>query len=421
MDKYKTILNDLFYIDRNIVADGNGEALNYIKEKYDKLKIHCFPSDLKVFDWMVPKSWKLNHAYIKNLNGDIVFNYKDSPMSVVFCSESFKGIIETSELKDRIYVSDKIELATPYRQSTYDNKWGFCMTKDKLNNLNDKSYYIEIDSEFEDGNLLAGELRLEGKFNKEVILTSYICHPRQANDGLSGVIMLLKLYDYLKNKDLKYTYRFFFFPETIGSIALLSEGIIRSIDVEYGLVATCVGKIKNKIIYKSSFLNNHSVDNVVKFINNNDTEIRNYFPYGSDERQFSSPGIRIPTASVMGMVYGEFDEYHTSFDNLDFIDWVDLDLIYEKYLSIILTYENEKKYKTTINGCEVMLGKKNLYDVKGNTMHTDTSKIRNWILHLSDGKNSLIDMSIKSGYNYDLIKMEALFLEKLGIITPVFY
>jgi aminopeptidase-like protein len=337
-------------------------------------------------------------------------------MGVVFCSKPFKGIIKTSELKSRIHTIDKIESAIPYRQSTYDNEWGFCMTKKELNNLSDETYYVEVDSEFEDGNLLAGELKLEGESKKEVILTSYMCHPRQANDGLSGVIMLLKLYDYLKSKNLKYTYRFFFFPETIGSIALLSEGVIKPNNVEYGLVATCVGKIKNKITYKSTFLNNHSIDNVVRFINDGDTEIKNYFPYGSDERQFSSPNIRIPMASIMGITYGEFDEYHTSFDNLSFIDWGDLNLIYEKYISTILTYETEKKYKTTVGGGEVMLGKRNLYDVKGNSRHTDISKIRNWILHLSDGNNLLIDMSIKSGYDYNLIKDEVLVLEKCNII-----
>lgn len=415
---YKKLLEDLFYIDRNIVCDGNIEALDRIKEDYPNLQIYKFNSGENVFDWTIPKSWKLNNSFIKNPKGDVILSSNENPLNTVFCSESFEGVVSKDELLDRLHFSDRIPESIPYRQSTYDNRWGFCVQKEFIDGLTDGDYFVSIDSEFKDGSLVAGELVIEGQTKKEVILTSYICHPRQSNDGLSGVIMLLKLYDYLKTLKLKYTYRFFFFPETIGSITLLSKGVIKPKKVEYALVSTCVGNIDSHITYKSTYLNNHSIDNIIKD-KFKDLDIRKYFPYGSDERQFSSPGIRIPTAVITGTPFGEFDEYHTSFDDLDFFNWGSFNLIFDVYIKTIITYEELERYVVTFGGCEPMLGKRNLYIVEGNTRHTNTSLIRNWILNMCDGRNSLLDMSVESGYSYEDIKYQADILLKNKLIELI--
>lgn len=400
MEKYKKILDHLFYLDRNIVSEGNLEALNYIKGFYNDLIIHSFPTGKNFYDWEVPRQWKLNKASIRNPDNDVILDYSDSPMSVVFCSNPICLNIEGNELLKRLHTNEFLPEAIPYRQSTYENRWGFCVTENfKKSIIPEDLYQIEIDSEFSEGHLLAGELKILGDCDKEVILTAYSCHPRQAHDGLSGVIMLLKLYDFLKNRRNKFTYRFLIFPETIGSICLLGNGNIIPENVEYSMVSTCVGRSGSLPVYKSTFINNHSIDNLVSYLFKDTIEIRKYYPYGSDERQLSSPGIEIPTSIIMGLPFGEFNEYHTDRDNLEFVDWSDFDNLFNIYRSVITEYEKFKKPIYLFEGCEPMLGKRNLYSVLGNSKHTEESIIRNWILHLANGNNNILDISIKSGFS----------------------
>jgi len=407
-------------MDRNIVSPGNLDALNYIGKIYKDLKVHKFRSGSKFYDWVVPKSWKINSATIKNSKGDIILSHHESPMTVVFCSPPTRVSISGRDLIQRLHSNEFIPDSIPYRQSTYDNKWGFCVNQKFKDSLElDEIYEVDIDSEFSDGELLAGELKIEGNSDKEILLTSYICHPSQAHDGLSGVIMILMIYDFLIKRDNKFTYRFMFFPETIGSICLLGSKNIIPEKVEYSLVSTCVGKITTLPVYKSTFLNNHSIDNLVRYLFNKDIEIRNYYPYGSDERQFSSPGIGIPSSIIMGDPFGEFNEYHTDRDNLDFINWTDIQRIFEIYKSVITEYEKYTKPIYLLDGCEPMLGKRNLYSVIGNSKHTDESIIRNWILHLANGRNNTLDISMKSGFDVDLIERYCEELSKHGIIKLI--
>jgi aminopeptidase-like protein len=420
IQKYKKIISDLFLMDRNIVSKGNMEALDYIKDHYRDLEIHKFKSGSEFYDWKVPKSWNLNKAYIKNSKGQIILSHESSPMSIVFCSAPIKSDIIGIDLMERLYTNEFIPEAIPYRQSTYENKWGFCVDqKFKKSIISDEIYSIEIDSEFLDGDLLAGELKIIGESDREIILTSYMCHPRQAHDGLSGVIMLLRLYDFLNSRKNKFTYRFLMFPETIGSICLLGSKIIIPDKVEYALVSTCVGKISNLPVYKSTFLNNHSIDNLINYLFNDSMDIRKYYPFGSDERQLSSPGIEIPSAIIMGNPFGEFNEYHTDKDNLEFVNWEDFECLFKIYRSTITEYERYKKPIYLLSGCEPMLGKRNLYSVIGNSKHTNESIIRNWILHLSNGKNNTIDISIKSGFEIDLINRYCEELANHGIIKLI--
>jgi len=417
MNKYKKILNDLFYMDRNIVSDGNKKALDYIQKNYKNLKIHRFESGSRFYDWEVPNSWKLNKAEIKNSKGEKILSNLDSPFSVVFCSESVETTIKGINLLERIHTNRFLPESIPYRQSTYENKWGFCVTESFKESISkEENYFISIDSIFSKSELLAGELIIPGKSKKEIILTSYICHPRQAHDGLSGSIMLLKIYDFLINRENKFTYRFLFFPETIGSICLLGSKKIIPENVEYSLVSTCVGKLNKNPIYKSTFLGNHSLDNLINFEFSDLLEVRKYYPFGSDERQLSSPGIEIPSAIIMGIPFGEFPEYHTNMDNLDFIDWDSFNFIFGIYSKVIIEYEKYDKPIYSFEGAEPMLGKRNIYSVIGNSQHTEESIIRNWILHLSNGKNNTLDISIKSGFDLDIINFYCRELISHGLI-----
>jgi len=377
------LLNKLYKLKRTLISDDNEVALNIIGD-FIPLKVHRFKSGTKCYDWTIPKKWVVNKGILKDLRGNTIIDFKTNTLHLVNYSNPYKGIINQKTLLNNLHTDPNNPDAIPYRTSYYSDNWGFCLQHNKLNELKDKKYLVDIDTKFVDGELLIGETILKGKSKKEIILTSYYCHPNQINDGLSGVDLLVKIYNKLKGKKLKYTYRFFFWPETIGAITALSQNIINPHNVEYIIVATTVGK--GNPHYKKTHLGNHSLDNIVEDLVDN---VRPYSPTGSDERQFSSQGIRIPTGVLTTIPYEEFNEYHTSQDNLDFISKDTINKMVDLYIEVLLQYEKKSKYKLNVKGGEPFLSKHNLYRSIGTPGNTKNDLIRNWILHYCDGtKNS---------------------------------
>jgi aminopeptidase-like protein len=358
---------------------------------------------------------------LKDSNNNIILDYNINNLNLLTYSKSYNGKVSRKELEEHLFYKDELPDAIPWMHSYYSDNWGFCLTKNMYDNLNDDYYYVDIETQFEDDFLNIVELKIDGKSDKEVILTTYVCHPFMASDNVSGMYLLLKLYEILKDKDLKYNYRFLFFPETIGSLTSLSQELVIPDKVEYSLIATCVG-FGDTINYKKTFKGNHSVDNIIESILSefDDVDVRDYWPEGSDERQFSSPKIRIPTGTIMRSPYSEYPEYHTSADNLDLISLTQIKEMINIHKDVILTYENYPKYEVCHGGGEPFLSKYDLYRSLGGTHKKyDTESIRNWILFLSDGKNNIKDISKKSGFSESEIKNMVDILLSKNIIREV--
>jgi aminopeptidase-like protein len=381
------LLNKLYNLKRTLISDDNKKAMDIINNIIP-LKIYNFKSGTKCYDWVIPPKWVVNRGTLKDLKGNKIIDCKDNILHLVNYSNSYKGEISKKQLLNNIYTDENQPNAVPYRTSYYSNNWGFCLSYNKLKTLKDEKYTVDINTKFIPGELLIGEATLKGKSKKEIILTSYYCHPNQINDGLSGVDLLVKLYNKIKSMDLYYTYRFFFWPETIGAITALSQKLINPNNVEYAMVATTVGR--GEPHYKKTFLNNHSLDNI---ISNFVTNQRSYSPTGSDERQFSSSGIRIPTGVLTTIPYEEFPEYHTSQDNLTFISEETISKMVDLYMKIILEYEKYPKYKVNVKGGEPFLSKYKLYREVGVPGNTENDTIRNWVLHYCDGTKNIKDIS----------------------------
>jgi len=385
---------------------GNEKTFEILKE-YIPLKLYTIPSGLQCFDWKVPKKWLIHRAVLKDMSGNTIIDAKKNILQIVNYSNSFKGILSYSELLKHLYVDVDI----PYRTAYYSDSWGFCLREDQFKQLKDEQYQVDIDTEFVDSAMILGECFIKGRTNKEIILTSYICHPKQIHDGLSGVQLLVNLYNKLIKRNNKYTYRIFFIPETIGSIALLSQNIISPESVEFCMVVTCVAH-GDKLNYKKTYLGNHTIDNIIQA--NFDVNVHEFKPWGSDERQFSSPNVRIPTCLLMRTRWQDFDNYHTGADNA--YSKTTIDKTTDIYFEILKKYETEKRYLITHQACEPFLTKYDLYRKVGVPGHSDVSKIINWIIFLSDGKNTISDMVIKSGFSMNKIQEYVEILIKRGLI-----
>lgn len=415
------LLKELFPINRSITGDGVRKSLKIIKKIID-LNFVEIKSGTKCYDWEVPLEWNINDAYILDPKGKKIIDFKKNNLHVVSYSEPINRLISLKELKKNLHTLPKIPTAIPYLTSYYHKNWGFCISYNQFKKLREGKYKVVIKSNFKKGSLTLADSVLKGKVKKEIIISSYICHPSMANDSLSGVVVAVYLYKYLKSlKSRYYTYRFIFAPETIGVISYLkkNEKKIKQ-NVLCGFVLTCLGD-KAAFNYKKTKQNNHEIDKIVKYTfdrNNKKITYHDFWPSGSDERQYSSPSFNIPVGSLIRSVYGKFSQYHTSKDNLSFINKKKLEESLDIYKNIFNIIDSNHTYVRTNGHCEPMLSKYNLYDtIGGNKIQNKDTMLYLWILNLSDGNHTLLDIANKSNYTYNKILQCTKILINKNLIT----
>lgn len=385
----------LFKIPRSITGNGVRETLKILKEICPTMKIVEVPTGTKVFDWEVPKEWNINEGWIKNSKGEKIVNFKENNLHIMGYSTSVNKKVNLKELLENVYTLPEQPDLIPYITSFYKERYGFCMSDNLKNSLIEDEYEIFIDSELKKGSLTYGEIIIPGESKKEVLLSTYICHPQMANNELSGPCVAIHLAKWLSERKNRYTYRIVFVPETIGSIAYLGRNLKKmKKNTIAGFVLTCLGDNKDYSYLESPYANTLA-DKVAKNILKHhapDYKTYSYLVRGSDERQYCSVGVELPVCSVMRTKYGEYPEYHTSADDLNFISSEGLNGGFEVYKKIILALENNYIYKMTCL-CEPQLGKRGLYpttSTKETLSFIET--ISNFIAY-ADGKNDLIDIS----------------------------
>ena len=387
----------LWPINRSITGEGVRETLKIISEILPKLKVRSLPSHTKVFDWTIPKEWAVEEAYIITPEGKKICDLSKNNLHLVGYSKPFKGSISFTELKKHLYTLPDQPNAIPYITSYYKERWGFCMTQREFDTLKDGTYKVEINSTLFDGEMNYGELLIKGKSDKEVFLSTYICHPSMANNELSGITVATFIAKWLQEiHDLEYSYRIVFIPETIGSIAYLSRNYIdMKKKIFAGFNISCVGDDRAYSYLPSrngNSLSDMVAKHVLKWTDPNFVKY-SWLDRGSDERQYCAPGIDLPIASILRTMYGRYSEYHTSLDNLENV--VTPQGLKGGYLAIkkaIETIENNKNYKSNIL-CEPHLAKRDLYTgVSRKGSDKDIILTLNF-LSLCDGKNTLLNIA----------------------------
>lgn len=383
----------------SISGPGLRKFLETIKSHIPQLEIGGFPSGSKCFDWTVPLEWKIDEAYIQELEtGNIVVDLRNHNLHVVNYSIAIDQVLTFEELEKHLHYREDLPNAIPYITSYYNPYWGFCISYEQYKRLNRNSKYrVVIKSEHYPGYVNYGELYVPGKEDKEVVFSTYVCHPSMGNNELSGPSLTTFLAKIVLDKrgENRLSYRFLFLPETIGSICYISKNLERlKSKVIAGFVITCVGD-PGKFSYIPSRYGNTLADKVA--LNLLDYEIVDYRRYtyldrGSDERQYCSPGVDLPFCSITRTKYGEYKEYHTSLDDLNFITANALEESYNFYSKIIDTLENNFVYVAS-QPCEPQLGKRGLYHNVSDGTISDFYKTILDFLSYADGKNDLIDIA----------------------------
>lgn len=401
-----TLMRRLYPLNRSLTGEDNRKTLRLIREIIP-LNILEYASGTNVYDWTVPDEWNVKDAWIKNSKGKKVVDFKESNLHLVSYSVPIHETMSYKKISKKLFFLEDLPDAIPYRTSYYKKDWGFCIAKSQFDTkfMENEKYEVLIDSSLAPGSMSIGEFLIKGKSEKEILVSSYICHPSMANDSLSGVVLSVCLakYLYLKRNELQHSYRFVFLPETIGAVAYLfkNEEIMRKIDC--GFVITTVGG-KGVIGFKSSFDPTHEINGIANSVLSDN--VKNYVQYpfdirGSDERQYSSQQFRINTVSITKDKYYEYSYYHTSLDNLQFVETDSIMETLKIYCQVTDLLDLNIKFKNTSGFGEPMLSKYDLYPHLGGSAKFHNGReltkidIILWLLHYCDGNKSLYEISIK--------------------------
>ncbi len=445
-DEAQDLLGRLFPICRSLTGNGVRETLAVLREVAE-FEVREIASGTPVYDWVVPDEWNIRGGYLETKSGERVVDFADSNLHVVNYSTPIDKELSFAELEPHLHTLPDLPEAVPYRTTYYDRQWGFCLTHRQFMQLDrETSYHAYIDSTLEPGGMTYGEVLLEGTSGTEFLVSTYCCHPSLANDNLSGIVLWALLLRELQQRErTRHSYRFIIVPETIGAIAYLNLHEAEMRRIAGGFIPTTVAG-PGRFGFKHTFLGDHLIDRIVA---QTFSEIGlDYVAYpfdvnGSDEAHYSAPFFRIPIGTISKDKYYEYDYYHTSLDNLDFIRSDNLIESLKLYLSAIEKLELNRSYLSLYPYSEPMLGKRGLYPKTGGTIkqravdlnkghlqraYTISGKsviygneldaIR-WLMFHGDGDNSLLDIAEKTGLPMRQLYETAEMLCSHGLMEPV--
>jgi len=415
------LISDLYPVCRSITGNGVRSTLERIARQIP-IAVHEVPSGTPVFDWVVPREWNIDDAYVITPTGEKIAEFKRHNLHVLNYSVPVHKTVTLEELKQHLFTLPEHPDWIPYRTSYYKENWGFCISHNQLRSLPDGEYEVFIDATLESGHLSYGELFLQGETSEEILFSCHVCHPSLCNDNLSGIALTTYLADCLAKQQLRYSYRFLFIPATIGSITWLALNEEKTGSIKHGFVVTCVGD-GGPFTYKKSRRGTAEIDRAVLHVLRHSRqgfrEI-DFYPYGYDERQYCSPGFNLAVGSLSRSSHGQYREYHTSADNLELVKAQYLKDSFETFIDVIDLLESNRTYINLNPKCEPQLGKRGLYSQVGAPAGSRVKEMALlWVLNYSDGEHDLLDIAERSGESFHDIRTAAKALQRCDLLKEV--
>jgi aminopeptidase-like protein len=420
------LVGDAYPLCRSITGDGLRETLALVGGHVD-IEIHEVPSGTNVFDWTVPDEWNIRDAFVADTDGRRIIDFRRSNLHVVSYSEPVNRRMRFDALAPHLHSLPEHPDWIPYRTSYYKRSWGFCLAHSQLLAMQkagaDRMYDVVIDASLGPGSLSYGEVFLPGRSADEILLTTHACHPSMCNDNLSGVTVLAQLARLLRETDRHHSIRCLFMPGTIGAISWLALNRDNLHNIRHGLVLAGLGDT-GPLTYKRSRDGTAMIDRAVETVlartpalADQTPRVVDFSPYGYDERQFNSPGIALPVGRLSRSEYGSYPEYHTSADNLDFIQPTALTDSLRALVRVIAVLDENACWRNTEPYCEPQLGKRGLYDAAD--AGADWEQVRLallWVLNLGDGRHDLLHIAERSGLPFEAVARAARRLTDAGLL-----
>jgi len=411
----------LYPINRSVMGNGLRETLAILSE-WLPLDVTEVPTGTDAFDWVVPQEWNVEIAWIKGPDGRKIIDFADSNLHVVTNSSPVHKRMTLPELEGHLYSLAELPDAIPYRRGNQDGSWGFCLSDAQRSRLVDGEYEVFIDSSVVDGSLTYGEILIPGTTDREIMLSAHTCHPSLANDNLSGVVVAAAIGRRAHaSPQRRFGVRIIFAPATLGSITWLSRNPVAADRMHAGLTLACLGD-SAPLTYKRSFDGNRQIDRVASKIVASQVPQGNsidFFPFGYDERQYNSPGFRLPVGSLMRSRHGTFPEYHTSADDLEFINGQQLEKALDAVEVIVDKIQTDPVFRNLAPYGEPQLGKRGLYESVQNAPEPDRLQYAVlWMLSYSDGHHGISEISDTSGIEVDVLAQAADILVSHRLLEP---
>ncbi|WP_407562351.1 DUF4910 domain-containing protein [Streptomyces sp. 184] len=417
-DAMHALVERLYPLCRSITGDGVRATLEIVGE-YVPLRVHEVPTGTRVLDWTVPQEWNIRDAYIADTAGTRIVDFAESNLHVLGYSVPVSATLPLAELRAHLHTLPDRPSWVPYRTSYYEPAWGFCLAQETLDALPDGDYEVRIDSTLADGHLTYAEHVVPGQVADEVLVSCHVCHPSLANDNLAGIAVATFLARELAERTPWYTYRFLYAPGTIGAITWLARNAERVGRVRHGLVLACAGD-PGGLTYKQSRRGDAEIDRVLRHVlaaSERPHRVTEFTPYGYDERQFCSPGFDLGVGSLTRTPYAGYPEYHTSADNLDLVSaesMADTLAVCREAFGVL---DRNRRYVNLSPYGEPHLGRRGLYDSLGGRSDAKQAQMAMlWVLSLSDGEHSLLDVAERSALPFDTVAAAARALEGAGLL-----
>lgn len=412
------LVEELYPICRSITGNGVRQTLERLS-KHAPLSVSEVPSGTQVLDWTVPSEWNIRDAYIADASGVRVVDFRAHNLHVVNYSTPVRAKMSLAALRPHLHTLPKQPDLIPYRTSYYQETWGFCLSQNQLDALPEGEYDVCIDATLEPGALTYGELVLPGQSDEEILISTHVCHPSLCDDNLTGLAISVFLARHFSERaQRRYTMRFLYAPGTIGAITWLAQNRERAGRIRHGLTLTCLGDA-HPFTYKKTVTGAAVIDRAASWVLAQSKlahQVIDFFPYGYDERQYNSPGFRIPVGSLMRGRHGMFPEYHTSADNLSFVSPERMAESYDVLREIIELVDGNVAYRNLAPWGEPQLGKRGLYKAMGGTDIPDLSLALLWVLNLSDGRHALLDIAERAKMDFKVIRVAADMLLAHGLL-----
>ena len=419
-DEIYDLAAELYPICRSITGQGVRDTLDVLARHIPVARQRVATGE-QAFDWTVPQEWTIHGGYIKGPDGSTIVDFADNNLHVVGYSVPVHASMPLGELRSHLHSLPQQPDLIPYRTSYYNPDWGFCLSHRQLAALVEGDYEVRIDSELKDGWLDYGEYLHEGTSDREFLLSAHICHPSLANDNCSGLAVLALLARDLARRSTRYRYRFLFAPGTIGALTWLARNEDGLALIDHGLVVSCVGDPGGPT-YKRSRAGNAFIDRAVAYVLSGygpHAIVKDFSPYGYDERQFCSPGFDLPVGLLQNSAFGTFPQYHTSADDLSFIRPSYLARTYRLLMDVIDIVEAEWVPVNLCGKGEPQLGRRGLYAALGGKRTDEQTMALLWVLNLADGRHGLLDMAERSGLPFSAVAAAARLLREHQLLAPV--
>jgi aminopeptidase-like protein len=414
------LAKELWPINRSLTGEGVRETLAILSRELHDLEIGFFETGEICADWTIPMEWNVREAFVIDPSGNKICDWSVNNLHLVGYSTAVSQDMTLNELQSHLHSLENQPQAIPYVTSYYKENWGFSISHEARQKLEPGIYKVIIDTTLVPGKMNFGELLIKGETEREILFSTYICHPSLANNELSGPVLATELARFVGTLDRHYSYRFLFIPETIGSIAYISRNMTKlKQNVLAGFVLTCVGDERTYSYVPSRKGGTVADKAVLEILNKKKIQFINYSwsDRGSDERQYCAPGVDLPVCSLMRSKYWEYPEYHTSLDTIGSVVTArGLQGTFDFYQSVIEHLEN-LRFPRVLTVGEPQLGRRGLYpNTSKKGVYSSVREMMD-VISCMDGTASIQEISSMVGASRESVMDVISILQREGLVS----